>query len=207
MNNLGDIVRLHEDAPTDFAYMSGSFSYQINFDDNPDAKTIDQRKERLKEILNNDKVFNTGEYCADSVAVVDTMKAVEKMLLLITILVIILVTMLMERSFVSDEKGQIAILKAIGFRDGTIIKWHMFRFGIVALVSEIIAIILSLPASKLLITPVFRIMGAESIKFSFDPIKVCIVYPIIIVGATLVIAFITSLCTKSIKSNDTASIE
>ena len=207
MNNLGDIVRFHEDAPTDFAYMSGSFSYQINFDDNPDAKTIDQRKERLKEILNNDKVFNTGEYCADSVAVVDTMKAVEKMLLLITILVIILVTMLMERSFVSDEKGQIAILKAIGFRDGTIIKWHMFRFGIVALVSEIIAIILSLPASKLLITPVFRIMGAESIKFSFDPIKVCIVYPIIIVGATLVIAFITSLCTKSIKSNDTASIE
>ena len=207
MNNLGDIVRFHEDAPTDFAYMSGSFSYQINFDDNPDAKTIDQRKERLKEILDNDKVFNTGEYCADSVAVVDTMKAVEKMLLLITILVIILVTMLMERSFVSDEKGQIAILKAIGFRDGTIIKWHMFRFGIVALVSEIIAIILSLPASKLLITPVFRIMGAESIKFSFDPIKVCIVYPIIIVGATLVIAFITSLCTKSIKSNDTASIE
>ena len=207
MNNLGDIVRLHEDAPTDFAYMSGSFSYQINFDDNPDAKTIDQRKERLKEILDNDKVFNTGEYCADSVAVVDTMKAVEKMLLLITILVIILVTMLMERSFVSDEKGQIAILKAIGFRDGTIIKWHMFRFGIVALVSEIIAIILSLPASKRLITPVFRIMGAESIKFSFDPIKVCIVYPIIIVGATLVIAFITSLCTKSIKSNDTASIE
>ena len=207
MNNLGDIVRFHEDAPTDFAYMSGSFSYQINFDDNPDAKTIDQRKERLKEILDNDKVFNTGEYCADSVAVVDTMKAVEKMLLLITILVIILVTMLMERSFVSDEKGQIAILKAIGFRDGTIIKWHMFRFGIVALVSEIIAIILSLPASKRLITPVFRIMGAESIKFSFDPIKVCIVYPIIIVGATLVIAFITSLCTKSIKSNDTASIE
>lgn len=48
--------------------------------------------------------MNATEYCIDCVSVVPTMEAVQVLLLAITIVVVILVTVLVERSFISDEK-------------------------------------------------------------------------------------------------------
>ena len=207
MNNLGEIIRLHQDAKTDFAHLSSGNALQINFDDHPDAKTIAERKEVLKDKIKGDRILDCGEFCADCIGVVDTMKTVELLLLVITIFVIILVTVLMERSFISNEKSQIAILKAMGFRDSQVIKWHIIRFGLVCAFAVALAVALSIPASNLVITPVFQMMGAESIRFVYDPTKICLVYPAIILGTTLIMAYLVSLYSKTISSRDTASIE
>lgn len=63
MNALGQEIRLHEDAPTDFKYVSNILSYQINFDDNPSAKEKEIRRDKLKELLDNEKIWNSVEYC------------------------------------------------------------------------------------------------------------------------------------------------
>ncbi len=207
MNNLGEVVMLHNDAPTEFGQITSSFSYQIDFDDHPDAAEIERRKPIVNEVIENDKIMNKAEYSADSTQIVDTMDTVAKLLLLITIFVILLVTLLMERSFVSEEKSQIAILKAIGFKDRTIILWHMIRFGIIALISVFLAVLLSIPMTHLCITPIFGIMGAMKIEYYFNLVKIGLVFPGIILVCTLVIAFFAALFTKSIKASDTASIE
>ena len=72
-------------------------------------------------------MYNTAEYCAECVGVVDTMEALQYLLLVVTIIVIILIIILMELSFVTDEKSQIALLKAIGFTDTQIIKWQKWQ--------------------------------------------------------------------------------
>lgn len=207
MNNLGEVVMLHNDAPTEFGQITSSFSYQIDFNDSPDGAEIERRKPIVNEILDNDKIMNRAEYCADSTQVVDTMDTVEKLLLLITIIVILLVTLLMERSFVSEEKNQIAILKAVGFKDRTIILWHMIRFGLVTLISVFLAVLLSIPMTHLCITPIFGIMGAMKVDFYFNLLKIGLVFPGIILVCTLIIAFFAALFTKSISASDTASIE
>ncbi len=46
MNQLGEVIRLHEDAPTDFTYIANVMSYQIDFEDHPSAKEIEVRKEK-----------------------------------------------------------------------------------------------------------------------------------------------------------------
>lgn len=51
MNQLGEVIRLHEDAPTDFTYIANVMSYQIDFDDHPSAKEIEIRKEKIKKLL------------------------------------------------------------------------------------------------------------------------------------------------------------
>ena len=43
MNQLGNVIRLHEDVPTSMKYSSGMMSYQIDFDDDPDDKVIADR--------------------------------------------------------------------------------------------------------------------------------------------------------------------
>lgn len=207
MNNLGELIRLHDDAPTDMSYVSAIRQYQVDFTDDPSEKEIENRKEKIKKLMDVTSVMNATEYCVDCVSVVPTMEAVQLLLLAITIVVVILVTVLVERSFISDEKSQIALLKAIGFRNGTIISWNTLRFGIVALIAAILAAAASIPMTKLCITPIFGMMGATKIKFNIDPLQIFLLYPSIIFAVTIISAFLTSLYTRKIKSSDTANIE
>lgn len=207
MNQLGEVIRLHEDAPTDFGYISSASSYQIDFTDDPSEEEIELRKEELKKLYNNDKVMNATEFCIDCTSVADTLESVQLLLLGITLVVVILVTILMERSFIADEKSQIAILKAIGFQDSAIIKWQVYRFGLVGLIAVALAVILSIPMTELCITPIFGMMGAVDIDYYIDPLQVCVLYPGIVLMMTILVTWITALYTRTIKSSDTANIE
>ena len=207
MNNLGDILLLHEDAPTSFETFSGASSFlQITFTDNPTKEEIENRKEKLRDIFETEKVYDQREFCVDTMGALETMQSVEYLLMAITIIVIILVTIMMERSFIADEKKQIAILKAVGFRDGDVIKWQVTRFGILAVIASVIAMILSIPATKLAIGPIFAMMGATEIDFVYN-FGSLVKYPLVIVAVTVAIASITALYTKTIEARDTASIE
>ena len=157
--------------------------------------------------FDNEDIYTAAEYCADCIGVVDTMEAVQYLLLTITIIVVILVTILLERTFISDEKGQIALLKAMGFTDGAIIRWHVYRFGIVAIIVEILSVILAKPITKLWCDPIFGMLGASEIDYYINPMKTFIMYPGIIFLVTIGTAWITSLYTKKIKCADTANIE
>lgn len=207
MNQLGKVILLHEDAPTDFSHLTSPSQFMIDFTDNPDQKTIDERVQKIKDLTGNDEVFNAAEFCADCVKVYDIMDAVAKLLLLITLIVVILITILMERSFIADEKSEIAIAKAIGFKDTTVIKWHVQRFFIVALAAMLLAVGLSMPMTDLCISPIFGMMGASDIDYNYDIIRSFVMYPGAILIVTVVTAFLTALYTRKIGSRDTASIE
>ena len=207
MNQLGEIIRLHEDAPTDFKFVAGTLYLQINFLDAPEKEEIELRKERIKTLFDNDKVMNSTEFCIDCVQVVGTMESVQFLLLGITLVVVMLVTILMERSFIADEKGQIAILKAIGFKDSAILKWHVYRFGLVGLLAVVLAAVWSIPMTELCITPIFGMMGAVDVEYNIDPLQIFLMYPGAVLVMTIIVAWLTALYTKKIKSSDTASVE
>ena len=128
-------------------------------------------------------------------------------MLLIALVVVCLVTILMERSFISDEKSQIAILKAIGFKNTAIIKWHIYRFAIVGCVSVVLAAVLSIPVTNICITPVFAMMGATDINYNIEFLKVFLLYPGIVLAANLFVTWLTAIYTRNITSKDTADIE
>lgn len=207
MNLMGEIIRLHEDAPADFSHISSMMQYQIKFTDEPSEEEIELRKERIKKLYDNDKVMNAAEYCIDCTGVADTMESVQFLLLAITLVVVVLVTILMERSFIADEKSQIAILKAIGFKDSLIIRWHIYRLGLVALIAVVLAAVLSIPMTELCISPIFGMMGASDVDYNIEPLQIFVLYPGIVLVMTVIITWITALYTKTIKSSDTANVE
>ena len=207
MNWMGEVIRIHETAPTNLKNCTSWMAFQINFNDHPSEKVLKERKQKLTEYLGDKEVQLAWEYQADCIGVVPTMETVQLLLLAITIVVITLVVVLMERSFISDEKNEIAILKAVGFKDRRIILYHMIRFGLATLVALIFAGAVSIPLTYLTIGPIFRSMGMINMTFAINPLSIFVIYPVIILGATLLVAFVTSLITKTIKSSDTASIE
>lgn len=207
MNQLGEVIRLHEDAPTDFTYIANVMSYQINFDDHPSAKEIEVRKDKIKKLFDNEKVMNATEYCDDCMGAASTMESVQYLLLGITLIVVILVCILMERSFLADEKSQIAVLKAMGFGNKRVMEWHMIRFGLVTLLAVILAAICSIPATYLIDNPIFGMMGAGKVAYVIRPWKIFFLYPGIIFLMTLIASGMTALQIRKIKSNDITNIE
>ena len=207
-NNLGECARFHQDVEIADDLMTSCFAYQINFDDDPDKTVIDERIERLKVIFDNKNIFDTKGFVKDCMGVGDMIAAVKNLVLMLSLIIIILLAVLMERSFISKERSEIALLKAVGFDSGSVILYHAMRFGITVLTGIVAASVLLMPLTKLIIDPIFGMMGAiGKIEYQFNALEIFGAYPVIIFCVTVLSAALTALYTRTIKPSDTASIE
>lgn len=207
-NNLGEIIRLHQDLEIPDNYVTSAFAYQLTFKDSPDKKEIDRRIEELKEIFDIEYVYDSRGFVDDCTGVSGIIADVKNMALIVTLIIIVMIAVLMERSFISKEKAEIALMKAMGFRSSSIIAQHALRFAIAVAIAEIVAAALCLPLTKLIMNPIMGIMGATgSIEYSVSPLEQFVLYPIMILAATALGAALTALYTRRIKASDTADIE
>ena len=207
MNNMGELIRLHSDAPVDIMHYSSAMGIQIDFDDNPDAETITSRMEKVEELFDTEEVMNAEDYCVDCMKVAPMMEALSYLLLAITMVVILLVTILTERTLIAGEVTQIATLKAIGFSNGAIVRWHTWRFVIVGAVVAVLSAALSIPITRLFGDPIFGMVGKSDVEYKIDVAKTFFFYPGVVLVVTVVIAMITALFTRKITARDTANIE
>ena len=207
-NNLGECARFHQDVEIADTLMTSSFSYQITFDDHPDKAVIEERIEKLKDIFDNQNIFDTKGFVKDCMGVGDMIAAVKNLVLMLSLIIIILLAVLMERSFISKERSEIALLKAVGFDSGSVILYHTMRFGITVIIAIVTASALLMPLTKLIMDPLFGMMGAiDKIEYQFNALEIFGAYPVIIFCVTVLSAALTALYTKTIKASDTASIE
>lgn len=199
MNNLGEGVRLHQTARVDPSQVAGYNAIQFKFTDNPSNQEIDSRIERMKEIFDNSKIRTGDDYVAKMVNVTGILSTVSRILLVVMVVIVVLVTTLMERSFSAKEIGEIAILKAIGFNNKTVINWHTRRFVIASVISVIVALALFYPVTIVSITPIFKMMGAfYGVNYVVRPLQTFVIYPLIMVAVTSAAAWGAALFTKTI---------
>ena len=209
MNMQGDGLRLHSDEYINYVQTQGSLDTQILFTDNPDDKEIERRMKKIQEIYPDyENIKTCAETTKEMLGVVDTLTAVKLFVTILTIVLTSLITVLMERSFIAKEKGEIALMKAIGTRNGKIYTYHVMRFLFVGMIVVIISEICAMPLTTLCIDPIFKMMGMElAVDYSINPVEMYLIFPLVILVTTIISAFLTSLYTKKIKSSDTASIE
>ena len=181
---------------------------QIHFDGNPDKEQINQNIENLKDLLDTDKVYSTSDFIKNFTGMSDTLNAIKQMMMVITVIVTALIVILMERSFISKEKSEIALMKAVGIGDGSIILQHSLRFVIVSVIACIVSSAVLMPISDVMMNWVGNMVGDISgMKCDFDPLEIFVICPAILIGVTVIGSFLTALYTKTIKASDTASIE
>ena len=204
----GQIGRFYQTSEIPDRLIVGIMSYQINFDDNPDEKTISERIEKLRDIFQNENICGVREYIDTLTGSSDTVKSVRNLVLLISLIVIILIAILMERSFISKEKAEIALMKAVGFNNGAVMAQHTVRFLISVILAQILAAALCVPLLRLLIDPIFSSLGASAgIEYQFNALEQFVKYPLIITAAVVISAFLTAIYIGTIKASDTANIE
>ncbi|MDE7284718.1 MAG: ABC transporter permease [Lachnospiraceae bacterium] len=181
---------------------------QIHFDGNPDKAQINKNIEKLKSLLDTDKVYATSDFIKNFTGVSDTLNAMKQMMMIITVIVTALIVILMERSFISKEKSEIALMKAVGIGNGSIILQHSLRFVIVSVIACIVSSAVLMPVCDVLMNWICKMIGDVSgLKCDFDPMEIFVICPAILIGVTVTGSFLTALYTKTIKASDTASIE
>lgn len=181
---------------------------QIHFDGNPDKAQINKNIEKLKDLLDTDKVYSTSEFINNFTGMSDTLNVIKQTMMIVTVIVTALLVILMERSFISKEKSEIALMKAVGIGNGSIILQHSLRFVIASVIACIVSSVVLMPVSNVMMNWVGNMVGDVSgMKCDFDPLEIFVICPTILIGVTVIGAFLTALYTKTIKASDTASIE
>lgn len=209
MNMQGMGIRLHSDEYINYVQAQGGLNTQIMFTDNPDSKEMEGRIEELQRIFPDyENIETCAETVKDMLGVADTLAAVKSLIVILTIVIAALITVLMERSFIAKEQGEIALMKAVGTRNGKIYAYHALRFLFVGMIAVLIGEIFAMPLTHLCIDPIFKMMGMElAVDYSINPVEMFLTFPIIVLATTTLSAFFTALYTRKIKSSDTANME
>lgn len=208
MNNMGEGLRFHQDAELDYSYAAGCFGIQVNYKDYPDNAALAERKAMLEKLYPDATVYTPGEYIGYMIGnVADQLDGMKVLILIIILGINALVAVLMVKSFITKEKSEIALLKAIGFKNNALILWQTMRIGIVLLVSVLMGALLSSLLSPLIITPVFGMLGAYSIEYEIRAVEVYVIFPLIMLGVTALSAFISAQGLRKISSSQISNNE
>lgn len=207
-NNMGESTRLCQDPPFrggDRYPMVGY--YIIGYRDNPNKATAAARCKYLEDNYNFKSVQTAASFVSVNMGVAEPIDAIKLLLLGISLIVVLLISILMERTFISGETNQIALLKAIGFKPGDVVTWQVLRFSLVAIIAVLLAGALSVPLTGTLMNPVFSMTGISQVDYTYNILNITAVFPGIIIAMTVISVFITSLYTNKIKSSDMANLE
>lgn len=196
------------DFPVGDVIANGSTGIQIKLSGDHTEKEIDDVIKQMCDKLETDKVYSTSDAVKFITQVSDSLNAIKKLSMILTVILTVLIVLLMERSFISKEKSEIALMKAMGIKNGSIIMQHVLRFVIAAVLACIIASAAVLPLSSLLLNWVSSMIGDVSgIDADFSAAEIFAAAPALLIGVTFFGSLIAALHTKTIKASDTASIE
>lgn len=207
-NNLGNTIRYAQDYSKSFDESIGITDVQIKFLNEPNEEMREHYKEKIEQLYPNTTINQVEGYIkktmGDTVLIVEQLK---NMAILIVIAVCVLTVMLMERSFISKEKNEIALLKAVGFQTQMLTLWHSLRILLLMVVATVITIVLGETITKLFIDPIFLFMGTTQIEYVMNPIENYVLYPIILVAVTVIADWIMAQYMRKISAADTSNIE
>ena len=132
----------------------------------------------------------------------NTASSVQYLLLAIALLINLLITALMSKSFFIKDLPQIALLKNLGFRNWAIQLWQGLRILFVILLALIVGMLMSTPLNQILASALFSSVGAGNMSLYIIGWQIYLLYPLILLVMPIIVLFITTRSVKKIKLSD-----
>lgn len=176
----------------------------LDLKDSQKEDAINDIKKKLPKL----KLMSAQEVVAENLgSQMDNFINLKYLILLLVCGINVLITIMMVKIFLISERGQTAILTAIGFSIKQLKLYQMFRIGIILIISNVLGIVCSLFLNNFLLKPIFAIMGAEYMKIHINYREAYIIYPLILLAVTCFSAFISSGRIKKLKIMEINNIE
>lgn len=194
MNNMGQGLRFSENADVDFKYVIGFSDIQGDF-----AKGTDKEEaiEILQEVTPDYEVKTTEMYIDNFLgSITNTIDSIKTMVIILVLVVNGLITVLLVKTFLAKDVGEIALLMNLGYSNMAIRFWQTLRISIVLFMSIVLGALISQPLNNPISQLAFGTMGATQIDVKINAIETYLMYPAILFVFTSIIAFV---CTSGIR--------
>ncbi len=190
MNNMGEGIRFTEKANLDYQAVAGGFGIQVELEDKQ-AELLPMI-DKVKEVLPEMEVQTVPEFIDHMVGgVSERLDSLKIMILALVVTINILVVVLMQKMFLVREKGEMGMMKAIGFSDAAIIAWQTKRVLLALFVGIAAGTLTGTYFSEFTAGKVFQLMGAARIVFVVNLLEVYVVYPLVLLFAVAIASLFT----------------
>lgn len=204
MMNMGQGFRVSRSVDLSNESLSGIFCLQAEVEDMEEAEAC----EKIKDIFPEYKVMNSSEFMDTMIGSVK--EQMDILMTCITVIVLIingLITVLMMKTMMTKERGDIALLKSIGFANRSIKAWQVARILLVLVTAIVIGTILSKLLAPYTMGPIFAMMGANKIELVTNPLEAYVIYPLLLLTATGISAYICAGGVKRVDLKEVNSME
>lgn len=134
-------------------------------------------------------------------SVKDAMRAMQMPMTVMLCVLIMLISLLMMKLFIVREKGQLAMLKSIGWRNHDIRMWLVMRMVWVVILSMVFAVPLSMLSNRFILGNIFAIMGAE-LQIQVEPLKAYVLYPAVLLAGIMTATYFATGSVRRIQTSD-----
>lgn len=194
--NMGNGYRVSRLAKMDYSSISGVYGIQVELEDYDGEEAY----EKIKEVFPTYKVKDYRRYISDMIgSVAEQVDVLQKFITAIVFMINCLITVLIMKTLITQERAQIAMIKSIGISNRAAKAWQTIRILIVLLIAIILGTIVSNLIAPITIGQVFAIMGASKMKLISNPIETYLLYPAALLVVTGVAAHV---CAGQIKHID-----
>lgn len=194
---MGNSASLSEKVDVSNIKLSGIWTYQCYFKNQPFTKELNQK---LKKEFPQYSIKDAQQVMAGQLgSTLNQLGELKKVILILIFAVNILITVLMTKIFILSEKRQIALLKNIGFSNYSIRMWQTARMGIILCMSVFFGAVISIPLNTIALRPIFGMMGATHMVIAVNASEVYLKYPLILLA---LVCITTYLATARIKNID-----
>lgn len=209
MNNMGEGARFSTEVELDYAMINFATGVQFNFEEEYSDEEKEELIKEIAEILPKGCTIDSSKGSLNSMlgGIADRLIPIKYAMLAVVTLVNILIVMLMQKMFILREKGEMAMLKSIGFANKDIINWQTKRIAMVIFLGVIVGTLTGTPFSQITSGQVFKFMGASKITFDINVLEVYIIYPLAILVVSVLMCMLTMLSVRKITVNDMNEIE
>ena len=196
MMNMGQGYRVSRSAELDQKYAAGIFCLQVEIEDMESEEAC----EKLKEIFPDYKIMNAEGFLDNMIGgVIEQLDTMMVFIVGIVLVINSLITILMMKTIMTKERGDIALLKSIGFTDLSLRAWQITRILLVLITAIIAGTILSNVSAPYLIGPIFAMMGGSSMELVTNALEAFVLYPLLLFVVTGLSA---SICAGGVRKVD-----
>ncbi len=193
MMNLGEGAYLSQNAKPSNDNLAGIFCTYVEIEELDGQEAV----AKLQELFPDYEIVDIDEMMRSmSGGTADVIDVVIKLITLVVLIINSLITVLMMKALMIKERGDIALLRSLGFTVKSIRSWLIQRVMIVLVIAIVFGSILSKLLEPLLIVPIFGMMGAKNIELVTRPVETFVLYPLLLLIVTTLSAI---WCTKDIK--------
>jgi putative ABC transport system permease protein len=204
MDNLGEGMRFSTDVKLDENALLALMPFHVEvLSDIPPKEAM----ERIAELYPEFTIKTTQEFLARFLSsYLQQLKILVGVVTLLSFGIASLVTVLMCKGFLSQERGDVAILKSIGYTDLTLRRWQSLRILICVSVAVVLGSLLSIGLMPVTISPLFGMLGS-AIDMVIRPLEFFVLYPVSLILVSGICAYLAVAELGKVQCREVNSVE